>query len=118
MVRLLHRRGGLLLLNVSDAAPFDVVRRVLAALLDRCDDVALLAEPSTLRGRRSGNCVLAATLGAALPVPALGRAAAAAPVRARVVAGSALADLVGTAVPATADTPLPLPDATLGRAFL
>jgi spermidine synthase len=117
MHRLL-RPGGLLLLNVSDVRPFDVVRPVLAALLAVCDDVVLLAEPSTLRGRRSGNCVLAGSVGRPLPVRALTRAAAAAPVRARVVAGPPLAEMVGSARPATADTPLPLPDATLGRAFL
>jgi spermidine synthase len=120
-VRTMHRLlrpGGLLLLNVSDVRPFDVVRPVLASLLDVFDDVVLLAEPSTLRGRRSGNCVLAASVGAALPVATLTRAAAAAPVRARVVAGPPLTDLVGSALPATAERPLPLPDATLGRAFL
>lgn len=117
MHRLL-RPGGVLLLNVSDVRPFDVVRPVLAALFARCDDVVLLAEPSTLRGRRSGNCVLAGAVGRALPVAALARAGAAAPVRARVVAGQPLAEFVGSARPATADTPLPAPDATLGRAFL
>ena len=118
MRRLLRPRGSVLLLNVSDVVPFDVVRPVLAGLLACCDDVALLAEPTTLRGRRSGNCVLAGVRGADLPVPALTRAAAAAPVRARVVAGEALAALVGSAVPATPEHPLPLPDATLGRGFL
>jgi hypothetical protein len=117
MHRLL-RPGGLLILNVSDARPFDVVRPVLAALLTVCDDVLLLAEPSTLRGRRSGNCVLAGSVGRPLPVAILTRAAAAAPVRARVVAGPPLTDFVGSARPATVDTPLPPPDATLGRAFL
>jgi spermidine synthase len=117
MCRLL-RPDGLLVLNVSDARPFEVVRPVLAALLAVCDDVVLLAEPSTLRGRRSGNCVLAGTVGRSLPVATLTRSAAAAPVRARVVAGPPLVELVGSARPATADTPLPLPDARLGRAFL
>jgi spermidine synthase len=117
MYRLLAPRG-LLLLNVSDVTPFDVVRPVLAALLSILDDVALLAEPSTLRGRRSGNCVLAARSGASLRIATLTRAAAAAPVRARVVANRTLETFVADARPGTVAQPLPLPDGTLGRAFL
>ena len=109
--------AGLLLLNVSDMVPFDVVRPVLAALRVAFDDVLLLAEPTTLRGRRSGNCVLAA---ARIEIPALrvARRAAAAPVRGRVLAGETLRKFVADAVPATADEPLPPPDAASGRAFL
>jgi hypothetical protein len=42
-MRRVIRSGGLLVLNVSDATPFDVVRPVLAALRDLFDDVLLLA---------------------------------------------------------------------------
>jgi spermidine synthase len=118
MMRRALRRRGLLLLNVSDVRPFEVVRPVLAAMLSVAGDVALLAEPATLRGRRSGNCVLAATVGRALPVDQISRRAAAAPVRGRLVAGEELTTLVGDAVPATAEAPLPRPDAISGRAFL
>jgi len=111
------RPGGLLLMNVSDAMPFDVVRPVVASLRVWFADVALLAEPSTLRGRRSGNCVLVGST-RVLPVMALRRVAASAPVRARVVAGSALDTFCGDAVPATDDQPLPAPDEALGRGFL
>lgn len=115
---LLDPDGGLLLLNVSDVVPFDVVRPVLAALLRLCDEVALLAEPRTLRGRRSGNCVLAAGAGLSLQPHRLASVGAAAPVRARVLHGANLAALVADAAPATAAAPLPLPDAALGRGFL
>ena len=118
MRRLVGDDTGLLVLNVSDVLPFEVVRPVLAALRDRCADVALLAEPSTLRGRRSGNCVLVGAAGAPLPVSVLCRVAAAAPVRARVVAGDDLDVFVGDAQPASEERPLPLPDAALGRGFL
>src|SRR5437763_1805505 len=60
-ITVMHRLlapGGLLVLNVSDVMPFDVVRPVVAALQAEFADVLLVAEPSTLRGRRSGNCVL------------------------------------------------------------
>jgi len=109
---------GLALLNVSDAAPFEVVRPVLAALRTCFDDVAMLAEPSTLRGRRSGNCVLVGVSGVEIPVDPLARAGVAAWVRARLVAGTELDAFIGAAVPATAAEPLPAPDARKGRAFL
>ena len=109
--------GGLLLLNVSDMMPFEVVRPVLAALRVGFDDVLLLAEPTTLRGRRSGNCVLAASLGG-LPALKIARRAASAPVRGRVLAGESLSRFIADAVPATDDQPLPPPDEATGRAFL
>ena len=118
MRRLLVPPGGLLLLNVSDVMPFDVVRPVLASLQQEFADVCLLAEPSTLRGRRSGNCVLAAIAAGELPIGPLRRAAAAAPVRARVVTGAGLGEFIADAVPATLAAPLPLPDERLGRGFL
>jgi len=112
------RSDGTLLLNVSDASPFDVVRPVLAALRTCFDDVCLLAEPSTLRGRRSGNCVLVANVGAVLPHAPLTRAGAGAAVRASVLYETDLVEFVGAAVPATDAAPLPPPDRTRGRAFL
>lgn len=116
-MRRVLRPGGCLVLNVSDATPFDVVRPVVAALRVVFDDVALLAEPSTLRGRRSGNCVL---VGATrpLPVPTLQRSAASAPVRGRLLAGAALTQFAGSATPPTDAAPLPEPDEALGRGFL
>lgn len=118
MRRLLRGDTGLAVLNVSDSVPFDVVRPVLASLRACFADVALLAEPSTLRGRRSGNCVLVAATVAALPVAAITRRAAGATVRARVVAGESLGRLIAGALPATVGAPLPLPDEALGRGFL
>lgn len=117
-MRRLVRPGGLLLMNVSDAVPFEVVRPVLAALRQCFDDVALLAEPTTLRGRRSGNCVLVGAVGIALPGSTLTRRGAGAPVRAKVLTRDGVDALIDGAEPATAANPLPLPDAALGRAFL
>lgn len=109
---------GLALLNVSDAAPFEVVKPVLASLRECFDGVALLAEPSTLRGRRSGNCVLVGVNGTSVPVGPLARAGAAAWVRASLLADDDLTAFIGAAVPATVAAPLPTPDARKGRAFL
>jgi len=117
-MRRLLRDDGMLLLNVSDATPFEVVRPVLAALQMCFDDVGLLAEPSTLRGRRSGNCVLVGNVGATLPHSRLARAGAGAAVRASTLFDAALAEFIGAAVPATVESPLPPPDPSRGRAFL
>jgi hypothetical protein len=117
-IRQLLDVAGVALLNVSDATPFDVVRPVLAALCLCFDDVALLAEPATLRGRRSGNCVLVGTVGFELPHRRISRAGSSAPVRARVLAGSDLGPFIDGAVPATLANPLPPPDSRKGRAFL
>jgi spermidine synthase len=110
--------GGVALLNVSDMTPFEIVRPVVAALRTCFDDVALLAEPATLRGRRSGNCVLVARARVPLAHEALARVAASAPVRATVLSGDKLEAFVGDARPATIAEPLPLPDPRRGRAFL
>ncbi|MDQ1746117.1 MAG: hypothetical protein QOD07_380 [Frankiaceae bacterium] len=117
LLRRVLRPGGIAVLNVSDVAPFAVVRPVLAGLRAVTDEVALLAEPVILRGRRSGNCVLVGGP-KTLPIQKIRRAAAAAPARARVVTGATMTALIGTAVPATADAPLPRPDEASGRAFL
>lgn len=117
LLRRVLRPSGIAVLNVSDVTPFAVVRPVLAGLRTVAEEVALLAEPGTLRGRRSGNCVLVAGP-ASLPIETFRRTAAAAPARARVVAGDAMTEFVGGAVPATADAPLPKPDEATGRAFL
>jgi hypothetical protein len=111
------RKGGIAVLNVSDATPFDLVRPVVAGLRVMFDDLALLAEPNTLRGRRSGNCVLVGSTGP-LPMPVLRRAGAAATTRARVLDADQLDIFVGDAVPPTEQRPLPEPDEALGRGFL
>ena len=117
LLRRVLKPGGIAVLNVSDVMPFSVVRPVLAGLRSVVDEVGLLAEPAILRGRRSGNCVLVGGP-ASLPLTYIRRAAAAAPARARVVAGEAMSVFIGTAVPATAAAPLPQPDENSGRGFL
>jgi spermidine synthase len=117
MARTLRQPGGLVALNVSDKRPFDVVRGVIAALQAAFADVLLLAEPSTLRGRRSGNCVVAAGFGV-LPADRIAALAASAAVRGRVVAGADLLRFVDDAPVPTDDAPLPPPDESRGRGFL
>src|SRR3954454_3536907 len=101
--------AGVLVLNVSDVMPFDVVRPVIAALRLEFEDVLLIAEPSTLRGRPSGNCVLVAG-DLRLPDRMIARQAGAAPVRGRVLHADSLTGFAACATPPTEAQPLPLPD--------
>ena len=116
-MRRVLRADGLAVFNLSDATPFDVVRPVVAAADAVFDDTMLVAEPTILRGRRSGNCVLVAA-DRALPVPTVRRRAAAAATRGRVLAGEQLETFRAAATPPTADRPLPEPDEAAGRGFL
>ena len=52
---------GLLLLNLTDAAPFAWTRRVVAAVRTALPTQMVSAEPATLRGRRPGNLLLVAS---------------------------------------------------------
>src|SRR3954454_23305889 len=84
------RPGGVTAWNVSDGPPLRFLRTQAATLRAVFGNVALLAEPGTLRGRRFGNTVAVAS-DAALPIVALTRRCAGDPMPARVVSG---ADLV------------------------
>lgn len=100
------RPAGLYVCNLSDAAPFDLAKTVAATLRAIYDDVALLAEPAVLRGRRSGNVVIAAT-DAALDLAELGRRSVAGSVRVRLVAADDLDDFIGPFEPALDEFSLP-----------
>lgn len=54
------RPGGLYLVNCADRPPLARARAELAALRAHAREVALVAEPAQLKGRRYGNLVLAA----------------------------------------------------------
>jgi spermidine synthase len=108
--------GGLYVCNLSDAAPFSLSRVVAATLREVFKDVVLLAEPAVLRGRRSGNIILAAT-DAAIPLEDLTRRASSGVVRARVVAGDDLAEFAGEAAPARAVEQLPASGESGNRHF-
>lgn len=106
-VRRLLRPEGTYLVNVADGRPLAFARAQAATLRAAWPHVALLADPSVLRGRRFANLVLAAS-DAPLPVADLTRRAVRAAGRARVVDGNALRDFTGGAAPVT--------DATAGEA--
>ena len=92
------RATGLLLMNVTDKAPFGWSRRVLAGLRLYFGHRSLSAEPSTLKGRRKGNLVLAASA-QPLPIDELSREAARAVFSYRMLSGTALESMIGGAQP-------------------
>lgn len=66
------RPGGVVACNLPDAAPFPHTRAEVATLRTRFAHVLAVAEPGTLRGRRTGNVLLVAS-DAELPVATWGR---------------------------------------------
>ncbi len=71
-VRTVLRPGGVLACNLPDAAPFSGTRAEVATLRTRFAHVLVVAEPATVRGRRTGNVLLVAS-DAALPEATWGR---------------------------------------------
>lgn len=97
---------GLYVCNISDATPFALAKTVVATLRTVFADVVLLVEPAVLRGRRSGNLVLAAS-DLALDRSDLARFAAGGVLRARVMADGELDAFVGATPAAYDESQLP-----------
>ncbi|WP_318279378.1 MULTISPECIES: spermidine synthase [Streptomyces] len=92
------RPHGVYAANLADSAPFGFLRGQLANFATVFGHLALIAEPSVLRGRRFGNAVLLASR-AELPLGALARRAAGDAFPARVEHGAALRRLIADAAP-------------------
>ena len=90
--------GGLVLLNLTDRAPFQWTRRVVAGLREVFGTMLLSAEPPTLRGRRWGNLLVVASQGA-VPLAALERRAASSPSPYRVLGPDLVSDSFGGGAP-------------------
>ena len=99
---------GTLLVNVTDRGPFSYARRVVAGLLAVFGQVVFCAEPATLKGRRFGNVVLAASA-APLPVREIAVRAGSSPYPYRVLHGARLTQLLAGASPFTDDDSEPSP---------
>jgi len=99
---------GLLLVNAIDRHPFGWTKRVLAGLAERFREVAMSAESATLKGRRHGNLVIAAS-DARLPIDVVTRRAAASVFGYRVLHGLVLGRFVGSAEPFADADSLPSP---------
>lgn len=92
------RPGGIYAANLADGAPFGFLRSQLANFATVFAELALIAEPSVLRGRRFGNAVLLASH-SGIDVAPLARRCAADAFPARVEHGSALTRFTGGARP-------------------
>jgi hypothetical protein len=89
---------GVVMLNLTDRAPFPYGRRVVAAVRSALPHVVLSAESATLKGRRFGNVLV---LGSARPLPTLelARRAGSGAFPYRIVHGPRLSQLLGDGVP-------------------
>lgn len=104
------RTDGIYAANLADGAPFDFVRSQLATLAEVFGELALIAEPGVLRGRRFGNTVVVASH-RPVDTATLARRTASDAFPARVEHGPALVRFVGGATPVrdTAAVPSPRP---------
>ncbi|MFJ2767286.1 spermidine synthase [Streptomyces sp. NPDC087300] len=103
------RPGGRYAANLADGAPFAFLRSQLATFAAVFEELALIAEPSVLRGRRFGNAVLVASH-EPLDIAALTRRAASDVFPARVEHGAALRRLIGDARPVRDEDAVPSPE--------
>jgi len=103
------RDAGVYLANLPDAAPFAFLRSQLATLGTVFAELALIAEPGVLRGRRFGNAVLVASHHP-VDTAALARRTASDAFPARVGHGPALRDFIGAARPVRDEDAVPSPE--------
>ncbi|GAA5044153.1 fused MFS/spermidine synthase [Streptomyces similanensis] len=99
-VRRALKPDGLYAANLADGPPLAHLRGQIATAAARFAELALIADPAVLRGKRFGNAVLVAR-DLPLPVAELTRRSASDPHPARVEHGRALGDFTGGARPVT-----------------
>lgn len=92
------RPGGIIVMNLTDSAPFSWGRRAVAGIASVLRHVVVGAEPAVFKGRRFGNLVVTASA-ARLPVRELARAASGGSFPYRVLSGREASGWVGGAVP-------------------
>ncbi|MFD4031150.1 spermidine synthase [Streptomyces sp. NPDC058637] len=103
------RADGIYAANLADSAPFGFLRPQLANFAEVFGELALIAEPAVLRGRRFGNVVLLASR-SPLDIAPLTRLCAADAFPARVAHGEALRRLIGGARPVRDDEAVASPE--------
>lgn len=99
-VRRALKPSGVYAANLADGPPLAHLRGQIATAAARFPELALIADPAVLRGKRFGNAILAAS-DLPLPLPELTRRAASDPHPARVEHGRQLLDFTGGATPVT-----------------
>ncbi len=99
-IRRALKPGGLYAANLADGPPLAHLRGQIATAAAVFGQLALIADPAVLRGKRFGNAILVAS-DQPLPVAELTRRAATDPHPGRIEHGRALSDFTGGAVPVT-----------------
>lgn len=99
-VRRALKPGGCYAANLADGPPLTHLRGQIATAAAVFGQLALIADPAVLRGKRFGNAVLVAS-DTPLPIAELTRRAATDPHPGRLEHGRALADFTGGAAPVT-----------------
>jgi SAM-dependent methyltransferase len=102
------RQGGVYAANIADGGDLDFARAQVATLRAVFPEVALMAEPGVLRGRRFGNLILIAST-AGLPVSQLARRTAGDNIPARVLSGIEARVFSRDSAPITDRTATPSP---------
>jgi len=102
------RDSGVLVMNVTDSAPFDWAKRCIAGVVANAAQVVVIAEVPILKGRRFGNLIIVA--GATLPLEALAERLRLASFPHRLLAGPPLRDWLGGALPFEGDDALASPE--------
>jgi len=92
---------GVILINITDRGPLDYARRVLAGVRLAFPHVLLCVEPSTLKGRRFGNVIIAG-LAASPPYAEIAQRVGRAPFPYRVLRGARLRQLLADSSPFSA----------------
>ncbi len=105
--RVLGSRGTMII-NLTDRGPFGYARRVLAGVMSVFDHAVFCAEPSTIKGRRFGNVIIAASR-VALPVDDIAVRSGRSPYPYRVFHGARLDQLLGGASRFTPEDSEPSP---------
>ncbi|GFH33965.1 methyltransferase domain-containing protein [Streptomyces pacificus] len=115
-VRRVLKPGGTYAANLADGHPLAHLRGQIATAATVFPELALVADPAVLRGRRFGNAVLAGS-DRPLPVAELTRRVAGDPHAGRVEYGRALTDFAGGAAAVTdaAAKPSPVPPSSVFR---
>ncbi|MGV9254215.1 spermidine synthase [Streptomyces sp. NPDC003697] len=103
------RADGVYLANLADGAPFAFLRSQLATFAAVFEELALIAEPAVLRGRRFGNAVLLASHDP-VDTAGLARLTASDAFPARVEHGAAVRDFIGGAEPVRDEDAVPSPE--------
>jgi len=113
-VRRVLREDGLIVMNLTDRAPFEWGRRCVAGLAEVFPDLAVIGEVPIWKGRRFGNLV--AVAGMQIPLEALAQRVARAMFPYRVSTQEHLRGWLGGVSPFVGDDALPSP-APEGRAW-